>query len=280
MNLYQKLVELQKCAASFEKDSKGYGYTYVSGAQVLNAIKKKKDELGLLLVPAVQNPQEVSKHEYKNEKGREKVDFVVRGEMAYKWINAEKPEEALVVPWQYFGQQDDISKAFGSALTYSERYFLLKFLGVPTDEDDPDTKGVERERRYKTPAAESSPIVVREERREASTPAPAAKGASNYIQVKNLLARYTDQDFDSVCEFAKAQFKTDRLNDLAPADFKKVVAFIKGTLPEKDEDLPFVDNTKKIETLSGGDLLPWETPEYLAQKAAEKQARDNGDLPY
>ena len=35
-------------------------------------------------------------------------------------------------------QQNDISKAFGSALTYSERYLLLKSLGAPTDEDDPD----------------------------------------------------------------------------------------------------------------------------------------------
>ena len=41
------------------------------------------------------------------------------------------------------GQQtDDISKAVGTAMTYNERYFLLKFLGLPTDEDDADAKGV------------------------------------------------------------------------------------------------------------------------------------------
>ena len=40
------------------------------------------------------------------------------------------------------GQQtDDISKAVGTAMTYNERYFLLKFLGLPTDEDDADAKG-------------------------------------------------------------------------------------------------------------------------------------------
>ncbi|MEC5308048.1 ERF family protein [Bacillus thuringiensis] len=42
-------------------------------------------------------------------------------------------------------------QAYGSALTYSERYFLLKFFGIPTDEDDADardTKGKQRANSY------------------------------------------------------------------------------------------------------------------------------------
>ena len=34
--------------------------------------------------------------------------------------------------------QADASMAFGGALTYCNRYFLLKFLEIPTDNDDPD----------------------------------------------------------------------------------------------------------------------------------------------
>ena len=60
--------------------------------------------------------------------------------MKYVWVNAENPEERIEIPWQTMGQQDDISKAFGSGLTYSERYFLLKFFGVPTDDDDTDDR--------------------------------------------------------------------------------------------------------------------------------------------
>ena len=33
-----------------------------------------------------------------------------------------------------------ISKAHGTALTYAERYFLMKFFNIPTDEDDADAK--------------------------------------------------------------------------------------------------------------------------------------------
>ena len=42
------------------------------------------------------------------------------------------------IPYFFTGIQDDSSKALGSALTYSERYFLLKFFNIPTDDDDPD----------------------------------------------------------------------------------------------------------------------------------------------
>jgi len=139
VNLYQKIIEVRKVADGFTKDSKGYGYDYVSGNQILNKIKDKMNEVGLILQPSAQ----VGEHQlfcYTNSKGQEKVDIQVWGNMSYTWINADNPEEREVVSWAYYGQQDDISKSFGSALTYSERYFLLKYFGLPTDEDDPDGK--------------------------------------------------------------------------------------------------------------------------------------------
>jgi hypothetical protein len=139
MNLYQKIIEVRKVASGFSKDTKGFGYEYVSGNQILNKIKDKMNEVGLILQPSAQ----VGEHQlfcYTNAKGQEKVDIQVWGDMAYTWINAENPEEREIVSWAYYGQQDDISKSFGSALTYSERYFLLKYFGLPTDEDDPDGK--------------------------------------------------------------------------------------------------------------------------------------------
>jgi len=144
LNIYQKLVEIRKSIDVFTKDTEGYGYKYVSGSQVLHKIKAKMDELGVLLIPHI-NDQSHKTFDYtvwdkqaKQEKS--KTDFVVFGSMTYTWVNAENPDDRIEVPFQYMGQQDDISKAFGSALTYSERYFLLKFFGVPTDEDDPDAK--------------------------------------------------------------------------------------------------------------------------------------------
>lgn len=148
MNLYQKIVEVRKVAEGFTKDKKSFGYTYVSGNQILNKIKDKMNELNLLLIPSTKLGEHHT-HEYVTSKGKDAIDFVVSGTMYYTWIDADSPEDNLNIEWAYYGQQDDISKAYGSALTYSERYFLLKCLGLPTDEDDPDAKGSNLEQ--KTP---------------------------------------------------------------------------------------------------------------------------------
>jgi hypothetical protein len=139
MNLFQKIVEVRKVAGGFTKDAHSYGYSYVSGNQILSKIKDKMNELNLVLLPSTQVGEHHT-HAYKTAKGKDTIDFVVKGEMAYTWINGDEPSERETVSWAYYGQQDDISKAYGSALTFSERYFLLKCLGLNTDEDDPDAK--------------------------------------------------------------------------------------------------------------------------------------------
>ena len=139
MNIHQKIVEIRKTIDGFHKDGDSYKYKYVTGNQVLGKIKEKLDELGVLIIPSVGE----TKHEvfnYKDAKGKEKTDFIVTGTISYRWINAEDPKDFLEVPFYFAGQQDDISKAFGSGLTYSERYHLLKALSVPTDSDDPDAR--------------------------------------------------------------------------------------------------------------------------------------------
>ncbi|MCG1737714.1 ERF superfamily protein [Staphylococcus cohnii] len=139
LNLYQKIADVKANIDGFTKDTKGYNYSYVSGSQILHRIRSKMVEHNLLLVPSTSNEQWTT-HSYKNKKGYEVVDFVVEMDLNYKWINADKPEEQLDISYHAFGQQSDISQAHGTALTYAERYFLMKFFNIPTDEDDADAK--------------------------------------------------------------------------------------------------------------------------------------------
>ena len=149
LNLHQKLVEVKKSISGFSKDTKAgnnnyIGYEYVSGSQVLRSIKGKMDELGVLLIPEVDyNTMKWEKYNYTTSKGANKTDFIITMKMNYTWINAEFPDDKITIPWVCIGQQtDDIAKAVGTAMTYNERYFLLKFLGLPTDEDDADAKPI------------------------------------------------------------------------------------------------------------------------------------------
>ncbi|ASN69366.1 hypothetical protein 10S14_44 [uncultured Caudovirales phage] len=143
LNLYQKIADVKANIDGFTKDTKGYNYSYVSGSQVLHRIRNKMIEHNLLLVPYTEN-EEVT--ETKNTKG--KTEHIVRLKLTYKWINADNPQEVLEVPFFAIGQQDDVSKAHGTALTYAERYFLMKFFNIPTDEDDADAK--QKQDKYST----------------------------------------------------------------------------------------------------------------------------------
>ena|SRR5699024_1465749 len=144
LNLYQKIADVKANIDGFTKDTKGYNYTYVSGSQVLHRIRNKMIENNLLLVPKTseENYKQIDVTRFNKKAGREITtsEFIVEMKLTYVWINADKPEEQFEVTFYAVGQQDDVSKAHGTALTYAERYFLMKFFNIPTDEDDADAK--------------------------------------------------------------------------------------------------------------------------------------------
>lgn len=78
--------------------------------------------------------------------------------MKFTWIDSDTGEKDENI----FGAngQNDWEKGLGSALTYAERYFFLKFFHIATDEDDidnPDRKQEEPKAKTKTPATAASP---------------------------------------------------------------------------------------------------------------------------
>ena len=88
MNVYEKLVEIKKNIKGFNKDTKGFGFEYVSGSQVLRSVRDKMNELGVLLIPSVDyDTMSWEKHEYVTKKGEKKLDFIVTMKMNYTWVN-------------------------------------------------------------------------------------------------------------------------------------------------------------------------------------------------
>lgn len=141
MNIYQKLIEVRKLVDFLIKDEQGYQYKYVSGSSVLNTIRPKMDELGLLLTTdIVESTHQRFTWEGKDSKEKPKtfIQFVVNMKLILTWINAENPEEKLTSYWISSGEDEDPAKAEGKAHTYGERYYLLKFFKIPTDNEDPD----------------------------------------------------------------------------------------------------------------------------------------------
>jgi hypothetical protein len=138
MNLYQKLVAIQKEVRGAQKDSSaGQGFTsypYVSGTKLLNLIRPRMDKHGLLLVQQVDSIEN-ERMDYQTAKGS-KSELLSKVTMTFTWIDSESGE-TLPVKFAANGM-NNWDKGLGSALTYAERYFLLKFFHIPTDEDDVD----------------------------------------------------------------------------------------------------------------------------------------------
>jgi len=135
LNLSQKLIEIRKSVSYIKKETKGNNGKYASGAQVLGALKIKMDELGVLLEPHIENKESMHYEQKTNNGSRAMIE--VKADMVMVWVDAESGEERKI-PFACFGAQNDIAKAFGTALTYSERYFMLKYFNIPTDELDPE----------------------------------------------------------------------------------------------------------------------------------------------
>lgn len=164
LNLFQKIADVKANIDGFTKDAKSYNYSYVSGSQVLHRIRNKMIENNLLLVPKTseENYKQIDVTRFNKKAGREITtsEFIVEMKLTYVWINADKPEEQFEVTFYAVGQQDDISKAHGTALTYAERYFLMKFFNIPTDEDDADAK--QKQEKYNKVSSKTVGVLKQE----------------------------------------------------------------------------------------------------------------------
>jgi hypothetical protein len=133
-NIYQKLLEIQKRIVGLGKDKAAYGYKYVTGEKVLEHLKPLMNDYGILLKQEVLSIENV-RQDYATKSGTtSEINSKVM--MRFTWVDCETGEKDI----NEFGAngQNAWDKGVGSALTYGERYFLLKYFHISTDEDDID----------------------------------------------------------------------------------------------------------------------------------------------
>lgn len=143
LNLRQKLAKIRAAVPALEKTKQGYGYRYVPEEEILAAISGKMQKLGVSLYPVI-DPSTMQHEQYHYVKTKFTKDgspyeehnneIIVRSDMTFRWVDDASGEEILI-PWAMIGQQGDASQSFGSGLSYSIRYFLLKFFNVATTDD-------------------------------------------------------------------------------------------------------------------------------------------------
>lgn len=162
-SIYLKLLKIQEEIEKFTKDGdtstegNRKGYKYVSGDQVLKAIKPLMNREKVILKQEVVSIDNV-RQDY-NTKYGSKSEILSKVMMKFTWIDCETGEKDE----NMFGAngQNDWEKGLGSALTYGERYFLLKFFHIPTDEDDIDNPNRKTSAPVPVPTPPKTPVDSR-----------------------------------------------------------------------------------------------------------------------
>jgi ERF superfamily protein len=134
LNLYQKLAKIQEQVLGLGKDKTAFGYKYVTGSKVLDHIKPLMVSNGILLKQEVLTIDN-ARQDYATKNGN-KSEILSKVMMRFTWVDVDSGDKDE----NLFGAngQNDWDKGVGSALTYAERYFLLKYFHINTDEDDID----------------------------------------------------------------------------------------------------------------------------------------------
>lgn len=147
MAVYEKLLKIQKRLKAVTKDAKAYNYDYVSGDKLLDIVRPMMDEYGLLLLPIVLNtssePITYKKWDKVTKSVIETTEVLHTIKMQMRWVDTEQTE-VIDIPFAAVGM-NAFDKGFGSALTYAERYYLLKTFHISTSRDDVDYVSAERD---------------------------------------------------------------------------------------------------------------------------------------
>ena len=187
LNLYQKLLHIQTKINGLGKDKSTYQYKYVTGDKVLGEIKPLMNQLGLILKQEIISIEN-TRQDYLTAKGS-KSEILSKVMMQFTWIDCATGDKDV----NLFGAngQNDWEKGLGSALTYAERYFLLKYFHIATDEDD-----IDNDQRKTT-----APINLNEQVESAKAKIITATSLAD-LQTKYKALTPIEQRFNEVVELA------------------------------------------------------------------------------
>jgi hypothetical protein len=140
MNIYEKLSAISNELSTVAKNLEvGYGknkFKAVKEGDVLKAVKPLEAKYGVYSYPHSRSIIESGQIESVNSDGIVKKQLFERIETVYRFVNIDKVDEYVDIT-TYGDGIDSQDKSVGKAMTYGDKYALLKAYKIVTG-DDPD----------------------------------------------------------------------------------------------------------------------------------------------
>lgn len=167
-NIYKKMsaitAELTAVAKNLNVGIGKAAYKAVGEADVLAAVKPLEEKHGVYSYPysrkIVEADLVTTTSEYQG-KVTEKTNRYLRIETVYRFVNIDNPEEYIDIT-TYGDGIDSQDKAVGKAMTYSDKYALLKAYKIITGEDPDQFKSEEGKTEKKLTNREKVIITAKE----------------------------------------------------------------------------------------------------------------------
>lgn len=144
MNIYEKLAKITAELATVQKNltiqqAKNSSYKAVSERDIIDAVKPLEEKYGIYSYPCDREILESNLLESENTyngQTTKKTTFMTRIKTVYRFVNTEKPEE-FIETVTFAEGIDSQDKGSGKAMTYADKYALMKAYKISTG-DDPD----------------------------------------------------------------------------------------------------------------------------------------------
>ena len=140
MNIYQKLAaitaDLQTVAKNLTVAAGKTSYKAVSERDIIDAVKPLEAKHGVYSYPVSRETLESERLESEGYDGKTKTTFFTRIKTIYRFVNVEDPQDFIETVSFSVGL-DSGDKGDGKAMTYADKYCLMKAYKISTG-DDPD----------------------------------------------------------------------------------------------------------------------------------------------
>jgi len=153
-NIYQRMAaitaELQTVAKNLMVETgKGKGYKAVSERDIIDAVKPLEAKYGVYSFPAHRETTDAEMLETETQYGK-KTTFYSRIKTVYRFVNIDDPQDYIDTEVFSVGI-DSQDKGDGKAMTYGDKYALMKAYKISTGDDPDQTASEDTDYRKATP---------------------------------------------------------------------------------------------------------------------------------
>lgn len=239
LNIYQRMAkatdEIKRVAKNLNVGTGKSQYKAVGEADILDAVKPIEYKYGIYSYPfnrtIIDNQiLETVSIDYQTKQPVKKRSMFLRIETVYRFVNTDNPQDYMEIT-SYGDGLDSGDKATGKAMTYCDKYALMKAYKISTGDDpdqDNDTQLDNGKVTSDEPATVDNPYLPKAKKEEPkSTPAKATEQ-----QIALIKKALQGENLTKLLE----SMKIESVEELSLVQASKLIAGLKKKAEKKTEE--------------------------------------------